>query len=76
VTLGPAQVHAKEHLGPVGGFGPAGPGADSQERIALVVFTAEEKAASGDAVLALERGGFAGDIVEEALVVFVLGQLE
>jgi hypothetical protein len=42
----------------------------------LVVFAAEEKAASGDAVLALERGGFAGDIVEEALVVFVLGQLE
>ena len=43
VALGPAQVHAQEHLRPVGGLGAAGAGADGQERVALVVGSGEEE---------------------------------
>ena len=43
VALGPAQVHAQEHLGPVGGLGAAGAGADGQDRVALVVRTREQE---------------------------------
>ena len=32
MALGPAQVHAQEHLGPVGRLGAAGAGADRQDR--------------------------------------------
>jgi hypothetical protein len=43
VALGPAEVHPKEHLGPVGGFRAAGPGADRQERRTLVVLAGEQE---------------------------------
>ena len=43
VALRPAQVHAQEHLGPVGRFGAAGAGADRQERRALVVLAREQQ---------------------------------
>jgi hypothetical protein len=43
MTLGPAQVHAQEHLRPVGRFRTTGAGADRQERRTLVVLAREEE---------------------------------
>src|SRR5262245_5987015 len=43
MALGPAEVHPQEHLGPVGGLGAAGAGADRQERGASVVLAREEE---------------------------------
>ena len=40
--LGPAQVHAQQHLGPVLGVGAAGSGADRDDRVAAVVRAAEQ----------------------------------
>ena len=39
VALGPAHVHAHQHLGPVLGFGAAGAGMDGEQRVARVVGT-------------------------------------
>ena len=44
VALSPAQVHAQQHLGPVGGFGAACPSRDGHDRVALVVRAGEEEA--------------------------------
>jgi len=43
MVLGPAQVHAQEHLGPVGRFRAAGTGADRQDGRALVVLAREQQ---------------------------------
>jgi hypothetical protein len=43
MALRPAQVHPEEHLGPVGGLGPTGPGADREDRAALVVLAGEQE---------------------------------
>ena len=76
MPLGPPEVHPQKHLGPVCGFGATGAGADGQEGVAAVVFSAEEEVAPGDGVLGVERGGLSGDVREEALVALILGQLE
>ena len=76
VAFRPAQVHAQQHLGPVGGFGSAGAGADRQQRVALVVLAAEEQLAAGLGVLGGELLGFPVDLGEEALVRLFLGQIE
>ena len=57
VPLRPAQVHPQEHLGPVGRLGPAGAGADRQERRALVVLAGEEQRRPFPRVVGLERRG-------------------
>jgi hypothetical protein len=41
VPLGPAQVHAHEHLRPVRGIGPADAGGDGDDRVTLVIRTTE-----------------------------------
>jgi hypothetical protein len=76
VTLGPAEVHPQEDLGPIGGLGAAGSGADGQESIALVVLTAKEQVAACDAVLGFECGSLAGDVCQEALVLLFLSESE
>ena len=43
VTLGPAEVHPEEHLGPVGCLGPTGPRADHEQGAPLVVLPAEQE---------------------------------
>jgi hypothetical protein len=43
MPLRPAQIHPEEHLGPVGGFGAAGAGADRQDRGAVVVLAREQQ---------------------------------
>jgi hypothetical protein len=76
VTLGPAEVHPQEDLGPIGSLGAAGSGADGQERIALVVLTAKEQIAACDAVLGFEFGSLAGDVGQETLVLLFLSESE
>ena len=43
VGLGPAGVHAVEHLGPVLRLGAAGAGVEGQDRVAVVVLTVEHR---------------------------------
>ena len=62
--VGPAQVHAQQHVGPVLGFGTAGPRLDIQVGIVLI-HLATEHAAELKALEALlqlrELGGHVGD---------------
>jgi hypothetical protein len=53
--VGPAEVHPEEHLGPVGGLGAAGAGADRQDRGPLVVLAGEEECRPFAPEVALER---------------------
>jgi hypothetical protein len=76
VALGPAEVHAQEHLGPIGRFRAARAGADRQEGVALVVLTAEEKLAPRLRVFAVEVFGIFDDVGEKRLVVLCLGQVQ
>ena len=50
----PAEVHAQEDLGPVGGVGATGAGVDSEDGVALVVFAGELKLEFAPLKLALE----------------------
>ena len=43
MALRPLEVHAQQHLGPVGGLGAAGPGADRQDRVLRVVVAREQE---------------------------------
>jgi hypothetical protein len=76
VAFGPAQVHPQEHLGPVCGLGSAGPGADGEKGIAGVVLAAEEQVPPGFGVFAFELVRLLGDVLKEALIAVVLGQIE
>ena len=44
VPLGPAQVHAQQHLGEVGGVDATGAGADGHDGLALVVLPRQQRA--------------------------------
>ena len=56
-VLGPAQVHAQQHLGPVLGVGAAGAGRDLHERGAAVVLAGEERGLLERVDLARGRAG-------------------
>ena len=56
MPLRPAQVHAQEHLGPVGRLGAAGAGADRQDRVAVVVLAGEQERGPLAAEVAVELG--------------------
>jgi hypothetical protein len=56
VAFRPPQVHAQEHLGPVGRLGAAGTRADREERRALVVLAGEEEGGPFTREVGLERG--------------------
>jgi len=64
--VGPAEVHPEEHLRPVRGLGPAGAGADRQDRGLLVVLAREQ-----------ELGALALEVPQEgrALAVAFRGEL-
>ena len=62
MALGPAQVHAQEHLGPVGGLGAAGAGADGQDGRAVVVLAGEQERGPLAAEVGLEGGGVAVEL--------------
>jgi hypothetical protein len=76
VALAPAEVHALEHLRPVGGLGAAGAGADGEDRALGVVLAGEQQ----EGALALELGaqgvGLAGEIGLRAGVRRVREQVE
>jgi hypothetical protein len=62
VALAPAEVHPQEHLGPVGGLGPARAGADRHDRVLRVVLAREQEQRPLPVELQRERIGFAGDV--------------
>jgi hypothetical protein len=43
MAVGPAQVHAQEHLGPVGGLGATGAGTDREDGRSFVVLAGEQQ---------------------------------
>jgi hypothetical protein len=76
VPLGPAEVHAEEHLGPVRRLGAAGASADREERRALVVLTREEELCPLPGEVGLERHHLAVQLGGELRVARLLDQLE
>ena len=58
------------------GLRPAGPGADRQHCVAPVVLAPEEQLPPRGGVLAVELGGFAGDVRQQVLISVILGELE
>jgi hypothetical protein len=56
MSLGPAQVHPQEHLGPVGGFRAACAGADREQGWPLVVLAREQQRRPLAQEVLLERG--------------------
>jgi hypothetical protein len=72
----PAQVHAQQHLRPIGGLGPARAGADRQQGVALVVLTGEEESEAGRSVGGRQIRGVAVDLGQELLVVLFLGEVQ
>jgi hypothetical protein len=75
VPLGPAEVHPEEHLGPVGGLGAAGAGADREDRRSLVVLAVEEQLCPLSAEVALEGGAFTIELGAQLRVVGLLEEL-
>ena len=74
-ALGPAQVHAQEHLGPVLGLGAAGAGVDGDDGPALVVGAAEEALLLAALELALQIAQPRLELGEELAVDGVAGEL-
>jgi hypothetical protein len=58
----PAQVHAQEHLGPVGRLGATRARADREERRALVILAGEEEGGPLAGEVGLERGEVAFEL--------------
>jgi hypothetical protein len=75
MALCPAQVHAQEHLGPVGGLGAARAGADRNDRAALVVRAREEQPGTRLLVFLGQRGVLGLQAGDELGVVGSAGQL-
>ncbi len=76
VTLGPAQVHAHEHLGEVGGVVAAGAGADRDDRRPIVVLAVEERLHLELTHDVFELGELAARLVGGILVVHLDGELD
>jgi hypothetical protein len=76
MALGPAEVHPEEHLGPVGGLGAAGPGADREDRAALVVLAREQEGGPLAPEVRLEGGDLAVELGGQLDVAGFLDELE
>ena len=76
MTLGPAQVHAQQHLGEVGGVVAAGAGADRDDRGPIVVFAVEEGLHLELADDVLKLGDLLARLVGGVLVVHLLRELD
>jgi hypothetical protein len=59
MTLGPAEIHPQEHLGPIGRLGAARSGADRQDRGSLIVLAGEQQRGALAPEVGLQRGGVA-----------------
>ena len=75
MPLRPAQVHAHQHLRPVGRICPADAGADREHRVALVVRTGELRLKAGLLDLFREPGKVALQVGGHGGVIGKLGQL-
>ena len=62
LALGPAEIHAHQHLRPVRGVGPADAGAEREHRVAVVVWTGELCLERRVRDLIAERGEFALEV--------------
>jgi hypothetical protein len=62
VALGPAQIHAQEHLGPVGRLGATRAGADREQRRTLVVLAREQQGRPLTREVLLEAGRVAVEL--------------
>jgi hypothetical protein len=76
VALGPAQVHPEQHLGPVGGLGAAGSGADREDRGAVVVLAREQQLRPLALEVGLERAGLPFQLRRQLRIRRLLDQLE
>ena len=76
VLVGPAQVHAQQHVGPVLGFGAARTGLDVEVAIVGVHLAAEHAAELQPFENLAQAVQFDDDIVDGALVVFFDGHVE
>ncbi|MNO87252.1 hypothetical protein D3C76_786710 [compost metagenome] len=74
--VGPAQVHAQQHVGPVLGLGAAGAGLDVQVGVVHVHLAAEHAAEFQLLEDLAQAFDFAGDVVDGALVVFLDGHVQ
>lgn len=71
VLVGPAQVHAQQHVGPVLGLGAAGAGLDVQVGVVRVHLAAEHAAELQLLEDLAQTLDFVGNVVDGALVVFL-----
>jgi hypothetical protein len=76
MTLGPAEVHPEEHLGPIGRLSAAGAGTDREDRPALVVLTREEEGGSLAPEVDLEGGDLAVELGGQLGIARFLDELE
>ena len=76
VLLGPAQVHAQQHLGEVGRVHPPGAGADRDDRGALVVLAVEQRLHLELADDVLELRELVARLFGGVLVVHLVGELD
>src|SRR5690242_10838211 len=56
MALGPSQVHAKQHLGPIRRLGAPRTGADRQDRRSLVMVATEQQGGALAGEVRLQRG--------------------
>jgi hypothetical protein len=76
VPLRPAQVHPQEHRRPVGRFRAAGPGADREDRRAVVVLAREQELRALPGEVALQGLDTAVDLRLELGVARLLAELQ
>ena len=75
VRLGPAQIHAQQHLGPVLRLGAAGAGIDLEEGVVGVGLAREHALQLQACHLLLERQELLLDLAQDRLVTLRLGEL-
>jgi hypothetical protein len=76
VSLGPAQIHPEQHLGPVLRFGAPGTRLDIDKRVVLIELTREHAPELELLDRLLGAGEIALDITEQLRVVFGTGEFE
>ena len=75
MALGPAGIHAVEHLGPVLGLGAAGAGVELQNGVGVVVFAGEQGGHPGLLHLLLQDGKALLQLGKQLLVLGLLAHL-
>ncbi len=75
-ALGPAQVHAHQHLGPILRLGAAGAGIDVDDGVAVVVRARHHRIPSERRHLRAEFGHIGGDLAHQVGILFGFGQVE